>query len=124
MKVSIVNGEIILDDEGKIAMRDALKRGVFQTNKKCCQKCAFRKGSPERTNDPYYWMNLHEAAENGSPFFCHESIPGHTQHENDGRPNFRLCAGMEAMKKNPDKMLDLFDFKTHNQKEESKGHAE
>lgn len=64
--------------------------------KKCCGKCAFRKGSQER-DDGYLWAQMAEAFKDGDTFFCHESIPGHHQEEPDG-PRWQTCAGYEAHK--------------------------
>ncbi|MBO9428282.1 hypothetical protein [Sulfitobacter sp. R18_1] len=66
--------------------------------KKCCGKCAFKKGSQE-TEDGYQWIGLTEAWKEGTPFYCHESVPGHHQEVSDDRPRWRTCAGWEAHKK-------------------------
>jgi hypothetical protein len=62
---------------------------------KICEKCAFRKGSPER-NDEYGFMRMKEHFEDGKPFYCHESVPNHFQEKRDGTPRWRLCAGYLA----------------------------
>lgn len=63
---------------------------------KCCKKCAYRHGSPERTDD-WGWLFLHEGhAEATVPFYCHESAPGHYQEVKDNRPRWRVCAGYAA----------------------------
>ena len=62
---------------------------------KCCRKCAFRPGSPERS-DPYAWMHLREGWDEGLSFVCHESVPGHRQEIADDRPRMRICAGWQA----------------------------
>lgn len=68
---------------------------------KCCKKCAFRHGSPERRDD-WGWLFMQESfRENGHPFYCHESAPGHYQEVKDGRPRMRLCAGFEATRAMP-----------------------
>lgn len=72
---------------------------------KCCQKCAYRHGSPERC-DPWQWLFLQEDRdENQSPFYCHESVPGHSQEVEDDRPRWRLCAGYIATRGIPFKSL-------------------
>ena len=38
-----------------------------------CDNCAFRPGSPERS-DRYRWWMLTEAFENGQPFYCHKGM--------------------------------------------------
>lgn len=62
---------------------------------KCCGKCAFRPGSEER-EDGYAWISLAEKWKEGTPFYCHESVPGHRQEVQDDRPRWRTCAGWEA----------------------------
>jgi hypothetical protein len=70
---------------------------VFPTRTKCCEKCAFRSGSPERS-DPYGWIRLVEFwKEDGVPFFCHEGVPGHFA-QKQGVELMR-CAGMSAVEK-------------------------
>lgn len=67
-----------------------------RAQKKCCGKCAFRFGSPERS-DGYGWVNMMELhVEHNLAFFCHETIPGHPQEVKDGTERFRLCAGRLA----------------------------
>jgi hypothetical protein len=39
-----------------------------------CDNCAFRKGSPERS-DPWRWMQVSETVEDGTPFHCHKGLP-------------------------------------------------
>lgn len=63
---------------------------------KCCKKCAYRHGSPERAND-WGWLFLNEDHANyGVTFYCHESVPGHSQEVKDDRPRMRVCAGWQA----------------------------
>lgn len=64
------------------------------TNTKCCKGCAFRVGSPERS-DPWKWGDLCDAFSLGGAFLCHEGIPGHQQAV-EGRP-LALCAGRAAL---------------------------
>lgn len=65
-------------------------------NTKRCRKCACNPNSPERA-DVYGWCFLKEGwQENGAPFYCHESVPGHFQEVKDRRPRWRLCAGWLA----------------------------
>lgn len=84
-------------------MIDFLNRPVMPpadtrpANRKCCGKCAFRRGSPER-GDPYGWSGLMEAFQDGTPFYCHESVPAHPQEEPHGE-RWRLCAGWNAHKR-------------------------
>jgi hypothetical protein len=66
------------------------------TNEKCCSKCAFRAGSPERS-DPWQWMRMAEASADGDTFYCHESVPNHPLEVVDDRPRFRVCAGRAAL---------------------------
>jgi len=40
----------------------------------CCDDCAFKKGSPERS-DPYRWMRMLERFEAGTEFWCHKDVP-------------------------------------------------
>ncbi|MGY8872168.1 MAG: hypothetical protein ACKVJE_17150 [Pseudomonadales bacterium] len=71
------------------------KKGNVQPRKKCCGKCAFRDGSPERS-DPYGWMRSVEAwTQDKAPFFCHEGVPGHDQQE-PGEA-LQICAGWQVM---------------------------
>lgn len=83
---------------------------------KCCGKCAFKKGSQE-TEDGYQWIGLTEAWRDGTPFYCHESVPGHHQEVADERPRWRTCAGWEAHKKtgfrNALKRIGLNENATH-----------
>lgn len=68
---------------------------------KCCKKCAYRHGSPERA-DEWGWLNLNELHEEMQlPFYCHESVPGHRQEAKDDRPRWRLCAGWKATRNMP-----------------------
>lgn len=68
---------------------------------KCCAKCAFRRGSPERA-DIWGWLRYAEHwTETAYPFYCHESVPDHGQEATDDRPRWRLCAGREAMRGKP-----------------------
>lgn len=77
---------------------DAMK--AFDANLKCCQKCAFRSGSPER-EDEWRWLEISESAEVGYTFFCHESIPNHPGEVIDGKSRFRVCAGRIALHEKP-----------------------
>lgn len=82
-----------------------LPRPIASAEPKCCAKCAFRSGSPERT-DPYAWMRLVEAwTEDGVPFGCHESAPGHPGEVQDGSPRYRLCRGYVATRHLPPERL-------------------
>lgn len=76
-----------------VSHKEAIRK--LEVNRKCCQKCAFRAGSPER-NDSWAWLKIAEGAEYDQTFFCHESIPGHTQEVVDSRTRFRVCAGRAA----------------------------
>ena len=83
----------------KIAViaREAYASGKIEPRKKCCGKCAFRKGSPERI-DPWGWLSAVEGwcnKEKPIVFFCHEGIKGHPQQE-DKAP-LHVCAGYHAM---------------------------
>lgn len=79
-------------------MSDGTPAALAPPAAKCCGKCAFRRGSPERS-DPYGWMRLVESmSEDGVPFACHESVPGHPQEERDGTPRWRTCRGYAATK--------------------------
>lgn len=75
---------------------------------KCCTACAFRTGSPERS-DPYTWMRLLEGwAEGGGPFLCHEGVLAHPAEKLDGRDRNRVCAGYAATRGVPgERMLRL-----------------
>lgn len=69
-------------------------------NEKCCAHCACRRRSPERS-DAFGWMRIVESWEYGEPFFCHESIPGHSMEVVDDRPRYRVCAGYLALRDAP-----------------------
>lgn len=66
---------------------------ILPTQPRCCETCAFRAGSPERS-DPYKWASLVDHFAGGGAFLCHEGIPGH-QEQREGEP-LRLCAGRHA----------------------------
>lgn len=70
---------------------DAIQRAPV----KCCQTCAFRRHSPERS-DPYKWMQLVEHwKEDGGVFYCHEGVPEHPLAKHDAE-RWRVCAGWAA----------------------------
>jgi hypothetical protein len=79
--------------------REAYDAGTLKPGKKCCGKCAFRAGSPERA-DPYAWLNLAQGlAEGRGVFLCHESVPGHRQQVPG--TDLRVCAGFHALNDKP-----------------------
>lgn len=78
--------------------RAAYRDGTQPPRRKCCGKCAFRRGSQER-QDPWGWLRLAEHLTDGGVFFCHEGVPGHHQ-QIDGEP-LRICAGFHAMREQP-----------------------
>ena len=67
--------------------------GILESNKKCCNKCAFRKNSPERC-EPYGWLRLAESLVDGGVFVCHEGIPQH-QHQIEGS-KLKICCGAKS----------------------------
>mgnify|MGYP007089705205 FL=1 len=71
-------------------------------NGKCCAHCACRRRSPER-QDVWGWIRLIESWDEWQPFFCHESIPGHSMEVVDDRPRYRVCAGYLALRDAPTK---------------------
>ncbi|MAK91113.1 MAG: hypothetical protein CMI13_07770 [Oleibacter sp.] len=73
--------------------KEAYAAGTVGVRKKCCGKCAFRAGSPERS-DPYGWEGAVTGWDRGAVFFCHEGVPGHDQQE-EGAP-LEVCAGYHA----------------------------
>lgn len=89
-----------------IAAKTAYDEGRLEPKKKCCGKCAFRPGSPERS-DPWTWMKMVEGWKHyGLAFICHEGIPGH-QDQVAGE-QLRVCAGFHATRETPEHaLLDL-----------------
>lgn len=73
-------------------------------NTKCCKKCAFRVGSPERSQGSMGYLHAFMGWWEGrdgkpDPFYCHEGVPGHDQEVRDEQPRYRLCAGWNAHRK-------------------------
>lgn len=74
--------------------------------RKCCKKCMYRHGSPER-RDQWTWLFYQDEDrnENRTVMYCHESVPDHYQEEKDGSPRWRMCNGWLATKHLPMKTL-------------------
>lgn len=81
---------------------------ILPTQPKCCQGCAFRVGSQERS-DPYRWIQLTEDFDEGKAFLCHEGIPGHGCQKPGAE--LSLCAGRAALDGKPMWKLGLIDHK-------------
>ncbi len=70
--------------------------GEVPAKSKCCGKCAFRAGSPERS-DPYGWMMAVDSwLSRKTLFFCHEGVSGHDQ-QVEGE-SISICAGYHSLK--------------------------
>ena len=92
-------------------------------NSKCCGKCAFRRGSPERS-DPYGWLALAERLDDGGVFLCHESVLGHPQEAQDGTPRLRLCRGFTATRHlGASRLLDMAIRDMRESEKEGRGDA-
>lgn len=91
--------------------RKLFDEGKLQVRKKCCGKCAFRNGSPERS-DPWGWMQLVDKwSSDNTIFLCHEGIPGHHQ-EVKGEP-LKVCTGWAVTRNTPEWMIyDLAHMKS------------
>jgi hypothetical protein len=97
-----------IDREQIAIIRQECIGGALAPRPKCCSKCAFRYGSPERS-DPYGWMRLVEGWMDGETFLCHEGIPGHSG-QKVGAP-IQICAGrLAANKMTPDALYRLAQF--------------
>ena len=67
---------------------------------KCCQKCAFRNGSPERCLPDKWEELMMEILVRERDFYCHETSPTHAQANKDRiKDGPQLCAGYAAFKK-------------------------
>lgn len=74
--------------------------------KKCCGKCAFRNGSPERCLPGKAEALMMQIGYQEKDFYCHETVDGHFQAEPDKiKDGPKLCAGFAAHKKNGFKRL-------------------
>ena len=87
--------EVSAENALKAKLATLHKLGKLKANDKCCSKCAFRKGSPERS-DLYGWLALCEGIKDGRVFACHEGIPDHDD-EVEGS-ELRLCTGANLSK--------------------------
>lgn len=78
---------------------DCYKDGSIPVREERCKSCAFRPGSPERT-DPIEWGQMTEFLTGPEGvFMCHEGLPGHPWRVEGQKPH--ICAGFHAMNGKP-----------------------